>query len=229
MNIKEIVLAGAMLLSSAVFSQSPDKLYFDVYTKWDGLPKINSSSVNVIPGEIDCSFFFGLYSMKFKKVNDSTYHETVKTGIFWSSREELFEYSFKDSSYILEKYSAILGKSREEKSVLEETIYNKKYKDLLWLIDDFENGLFGDSLHLIVQGIPYSVKIEKTQKGKDILYFSNPPEIKDEPGDFMTFSFPFQLHAKEENEKIIPIEFHTKLLNVKSGKKTHLEGILNED
>lgn len=228
MKLREIVLAGAMFLSGIAYSQ--DKLNFDVYTKWDGLPKINSSSVKIIPGEIDCSFLFGLYSMKFKKVNDSTYHETIKEGIIWSSREELFEYSFKDSHYILKKYSAIVGKPREEKSVLEETIYDGKYKDLPGLFDYIQKDCLedGDSIYLIVQGVPYSVKIEKTEKGKDILYFSNPPEIKDEPGDFMTFSFPFQLYAKEENGKIIPLKFGTKIQNAKTKRSTIIEGKLKE-
>jgi hypothetical protein len=226
MGLREIVLASALLLSTVAFSQN--KLNFDVYTKRDGLPKFNSGSVKASSGEIDCSFLFGIYSMKFNRVNDSMYRETVKTSFFWIQKEEIFDYLLKDSSYLFKKYSVLGEEPREEKVVLEGTVYNKKYKDLPRLFEDFKKGLIGDSVHMIVQGVPYSAKIENTKKGDEIVYFSNPPEIKDEPGDVMVFSYPFQIHAKEKSGEIIPFLFYTKIENAKTKKATTIEGVLRE-
>ena len=226
MGLREIVLASTLFLSTVAFSQN--KLNFDVYTKRDGLPKFNSGSVKASHGEIDCSFFFGIYSMNFKKVNDSTYRETVKTSFLWILKEEIFDYTLKNSSYTFKKYSVLGEEPREEKVVLEWTVYDKKYKDLPRLFEDFKKGLMRDSVHIIVQGVPYSAKIDKTRNGDEIIYFSNPPEIKDEPGDVMVFSYPFQIRAKEKGGEIIPFLFYTKIENTQTKKVTTIEGVLNE-
>jgi hypothetical protein len=229
MKIREIVLAGALFLSSAAFSQ--DKLHFDIYSKGEGFfPRFNSGSVKANSGEIDCSFLFGIYSMNFKKVNDLTYQEIVKTSFLWISKEEFFNYSFKDSCYTLNSYSAVGEKPRLEKEVLEGTSFDKKYKTPPELLNDFEKGLLEeeDSIHFIIQGMPYSIKINNTKKGDEIIYSSTPPKIDEEPGDYFIFPYSAEVHAKEKNEKIIPIGFRTKLLNAKTKKSTTIEGELRE-
>lgn len=231
MKLREIVLASAFFLSSSlVFSQ--DKLHFDVYTKGEGFfsPRFNSSSIKVNSDEINCSFLFGIYSMKFKKVNDSTYQESVKTEILWILKEELFNYSFKDSCYTFNNYSAIGENPRQEKEALKGTIFNKKYKTPPELFNDLEKGLLDekDSIHFIIQGVPYSIKINKIKKGDERIYSSTLLKIEDEPGDYFIFPYPAEVYTKNKNGKIIPIKFNTKLLNAKTKKITSIEGELRE-
>jgi hypothetical protein len=228
MKLREILLAGAFLLSSAAFSQN--KLHFDIYSKKEGFfnPRLNSS-LNMDSKEIDFSFLHGMYSMKFKRINDSTYREIVKNN-FFQSKEEVFDYSFRDSSCILDSYSAIGGKPREEKEVLEGTVFDKKYKSLPELFNDFEKGLLKDSIYLIVLGMPYSIKIENTEVDEDIIYSCKLKKpIKKEPGDFILFPYPIEVYAKRKNEKVIPLGFYTKFLNVRSGRNTSIEGELRKE
>jgi hypothetical protein len=229
MKLKEMVLAGAILLSSSIPSE--DKLHFDIYSKGEGVfsPRLNTSSLKADSNELDFSFLFGIYSMEFKKINDSTYQEIAKTNFLWKSKEEIFDYSFKDSCYTLKKYSVTGNQSREEKKALEGLIFNKKYKSVPGLFNDFERGLLKDSIHFIVFGEPYSIKIESTKKYEDIVYSCNPKEIvKEEPGDFILFPYPLEVRAKIKDEKITPFRFSTKFLNAKTGRNTSIEGELRE-
>jgi hypothetical protein len=233
MNLRKIVLASAFLLSSTVASQSLAKLQFDVYSKGEGFfPKFNSGSVKVDSNEIDCSFLFGIYSMKFKKLNDSVYQESVKTNFLWISKEELFEYSFskKDSRYTLYSYSAIGEKPREEKELLEGRVFDKKFEIPPELFNNFKKGLLEDkdSIHFLIQGEPYSIKINNLKKGDERIYSSTPPKIDEEPGDYFIFPYPAEVYAKNKNGKIIPFKFHTKLLNAKTKKITTIEGELKK-
>jgi hypothetical protein len=229
MKLKEILLGGAIFLSSAAFSQ--DKLHFDVYTKGEGFfgLRLNNSSLKVDSNEINLSFLFGIYSVEFKKINDSTYKEIVRNNFLWKSKEEFFDYSFKDSSYVLDSYSAIGGKPREEKEALEKTVFNKKYKDLPGLFSEFEKGSLKDSIHFIILGLPYSIKIESSKRDSDLVYSCNPKElVKEEPGDVILFPYPLEVRAKKKDEKIVPFLFFTKFLNVKTGRNISVEGELRE-
>ncbi len=230
MKFKEILLAGAFFLSTSLaFSQKP--VHFDVYSKGEGFfnPKLNTSSLKVSPEEIDFSFLFGIYSMKFKKINDSTYREIVKNNFLWKSKEEFFDYSFKDSCYTFNNYSARGEKPRLEKELLEGKTFDKKYKSPPELFGYLERGLIKDSIHFIVCGLPYSVKIESIEKNDTITYSCSLEEsIKKEPGDVILFPYPIEAITKKEDGKIIPLGFFTKFLNAKNGKNTHLEGVLRE-
>jgi hypothetical protein len=230
MKLKEILLAGSLLLSSQLFSQ--EGLKFDISSDRRGISRLiaNNSSLSLDSNKIDFSFLYGLYSMEFEKINDSTYRETVKNNFLWKSNEEVFDYSLKDSCYILDNYSARGGKPREEKEILEGTSFDKKYKTFPELFDYFKEGLLGDSLHCIVLGLPYSIKIEKNVDDEKIIYScSLNGVIKEEAGDFIVFPYPVEIHAENKNEKLIPFAFFTKYLNVKNGKNTSLEGELRKN
>ena len=226
MKLREILLAGAFLLSSPAFSQ--DKLHFDISSKGGRLFN-PGGSLKMDSNEIDISVLLGIYSVKFKRINDSTYQEIVKNNFLWS-KEEFFDYSFKNSSYTLDSYFAVGGKPREEKEALEGTVFDKKYKNLPELFKDFEKGLLKDSIHCIVLGLPYSIKIENTEKDKDIIYSCNLLGcIKRDPGDFVLFPYPIEVHAKRKDEKIIPVGFYTKFANVRTGRNTSIEGRLRKE
>ena len=140
------------------------RLQFDISSDGGGISRLiaNNSSLNLDSNKIDFSFLHGLYSMGFEKINDCTYRETVKNNFFWKPSNEIFYYSLKDSCYTLNNYFAERGKPREEKEMLEGTMFDKKYKTFPELFNSFEKGLLKDSLHCIVLGLPYSVKIEKS-------------------------------------------------------------------
>ncbi|MEK6833681.1 MAG: hypothetical protein AABY32_06570 [Nanoarchaeota archaeon] len=227
MKLREIVLAGAIFLSGAVFSQ--DKLHFDVYSREEGfLNLLKSSFLRVSSKEVDFSFLFGIYSMSFKKINDSIYQEVVKDN--WALREEFFDYSLEDSCYTLIRYSAKRGKPRQEKKALEERIFDKKYRVLPELFSNFKNGLLGDSLHFIVNGMPYSVKINSRENGESIIYSCNLGElIKREPGDNILFPYPIEVYAIKKNGELLPLGFSTEFLKVRSGKKVPIKGKLKEN
>jgi len=228
MKLKEITLASALFLSSLAFSQ--DNLNFDVYSKERGLLKfLNSSSLKVSPKEIDFSFLFGIYSMKIKNLTDSTYQEIVKDN--WELREEFFDYSFKDSCYTLLRYSVKKGKPREEKKALGERKFDEKYGGLPELFSAFEEGLLKDkdSLHFIVLGMPYSVKIESRENQDSIIYSCNLEEIiKREPGDNIIFPYPIEVYTIKREEGLSPVGFSTAFVRVRSGKKVPIKGKIRE-
>jgi len=234
MNLKEIVLAGALLFSgSSAFSQQ-DKLHFDIYSRFEGFfnIKLNNSYLKANSKEINFSFLYGIYSTCFNKLNDSTYRETVKNNFLWISKEETFDYSLgKDSCYTFVKYSAKGENPREEKKALEGKIFNKKYRSLPELFNDFEKGLLKDSIHLIVNATSYSIKVENIEKGDNNITYSCSLEglVKREPGDIIIFPYPIELFAeKRAGGKIVPFRFCTKFLNVRNGNKTFIEGELRK-
>jgi hypothetical protein len=234
MNLKKIILMSAMLLSNAVASQSLDKLQFDVCSKSEGFfsPKINSS-LKIYPNELDFAFSSIIYSIdfNFKKINDSTYQEFVKSCLLWKLKEELFEYSYneKDSSYTFNRYSVIGEKPRPEKEILVGTHFDKKFKTPPKIFKNLEKGLLDDSVHFIVFGEPYSIKIGNNVKDGERIYFCDPKDvIKQEPGDFFVFPYPLELHTKRKDGKITPYLFFTKFLNAKNGKSTYIKGELIE-
>jgi len=230
MKLKDILLTSTLFLSSLGFSQEPITL--DIYSKGEGKfsPRLNNSSLKVNSNEVDFSFLFGLYLMKFQKLNDSTYREIVDNNFPFVSKEEIFDYSFKNGQYIFKNYYTDNDEPRLEKEVLEGNIFNKKYKTLPELFNDFEKGKIEDSIHFIVLGLPYSVKVNKYQEGKKLVYSSNLKDfVKIEPGDDIIFPYPIKVFGIRENGKIKPLKFDTYFLRAKTGKKTHLEGILKED
>lgn len=230
MKLKEIVLAGAIFLQSAIaFSQ--EKLHFDVYSKGEGFlnPRLKNSSLKISPKEIDFSFLFGIYSMEFKKINDSTYQEIVKNNFLWKSKKEFFEYSFKDNCYTFNSYSIEGDKPRLEKKMLEGNSFDEKYKALPELFENFENGSLKDSIHFIVLGLPYSAKIERIEKENNVTYYCNLGDlIKSEPGDIIIFPYPIEAYAAKGNGKLMPLGFSTKFLNVKAGRNVNIEGELKK-
>lgn len=232
MKLKEIVLAGAMLLSSVAFAQSSDKLHFDVYSKRDGsfIPKLNTGSLRIASDEVDFSFLFGIYSMNFKKVNDSTYQEIVRDNLLWDLKEEFFYYSFKNSRYTLKDYFVVGGKPREEKEALKGKVFDKKYKMPLEILSNFEENIKKDSLHFIAFGEPYSVgKKEVIEKGDTIYSYILGKPIKKELGDFIIFPYPTKIILKKKDGKFIPFEFYTKSLNLRNKNENSIEGKLKEE
>lgn len=230
MKFKDIFLAGLLFLASSP-SLSQEKHHFDVYSKGEGgffNPRFNTSSLKVSPEEVDFSFLLGIYSIQFKKLNDSVYQEIVKSNFPLKSNKEVYSYLLRDSSYTFEDYSAD-NESREEKIVLQGNKFEKKYKVLPELFANFQNGTLGDSLHCIILGVPYSVKIEKDEQGKELVYSCNLNGlIKAEEGDVFLFPYPVKAEAVKENGTIKPLRFSTYFLNAKSGKRTHLEGLLRK-
>jgi len=229
MKFKDIFLASGLLLSSVSLAQEP--LHFEVYSQGEGRfsPRLNNSSLKVNSNEVDFSFLFGLYSMNFKKVDDSTYIESVDNNFPFFSKEEIFKYHFKDGHYVFIDYSAD-NSPRKEKEALEGSVFNKKYKSFPEAFDDFETGNIKDSIHFFVLGLPYSIKVERTQKGKEIIYSSNLQDfVKVEPGDDIIFPYPIEVFGVMGNGKITPTKFSTSFLRAKNGKRTHLEGILKKD
>ncbi len=230
MKLKEIVLAGSLLLlTSLAFSQ--DKLKFDVYSKGEGRfsLRLNNSTLKVDSNEIDFSFLLGFYSMKFKKLTDSTYQEIVKNNVPFQSKDEFFNYSFKDSCYTLLSYYAVGGKPRAEKKALVGRDFDDKYRSLPELVNYFEKGLIkdGDSIHFIINGEPYSVEIGRRENQDSVIYSCSLEEIiKREPGDVIIFPYPIEAYATKENGGLIPLRFSTAFLNVRNGKKTSIEGEL---
>jgi len=228
MNLRKIVLISAMLLSSTAVSQSIDKLQFDVYSKTEGFfsPRINSS-LKIDSDELDFAFSSLIYSIdfNFKKINDSTYQEFVKSCLLWKSKEELFEYSYNKKDY-----SVIGEKPRLEKEVLKGSVFNKKYTTPPEVFEKLKKDLLKDSVHFIVFGEPYSIKIENVTKDGEKIYSCDPKDvIKQEPGDFFLFPYPLELHTKNKNGKIIPYLFFTKFLNAKNGKSTYIKGELRKE
>jgi len=170
-----------------------------------------------------------MYQMSFSKLNDSTYQEIMNIKIPWNSRKEIFDYSFKDSCYILDDYSVVKGKARAERDSLEENIFDKKYKTLVDLFNDFENDLVEDSIHFIALAVPYSIKVEKIKKENDLIYSSDPGEvIKEEPGDFIIFPYPIEAYARKNGKEIRPYKFSTRYKKVRTGRNSRLEGNLRE-
>jgi hypothetical protein len=230
MKLREIVLFGSMLISGIAFSQ--EKMHFDIYNKGEGVfsPRLNMSSIKVDANEVDFSFLFGIYSMKLRKMNDSTYQEIVKDNLILGSKEELFTYSLKNSSYTLNDYFVVSGEPRKEKEALEGTTFGKKYKTLLEIFDDLQKGLLKDSAHFFVFGMPYSVGIKKSEENGFTIYSCNlNGTIKEEPGDFIIFPYPAEIISKKKEGKIIPLKFFTKSLNVRNKRVNSIEGILQKD
>lgn len=226
MKFKEIVLGGTLLLSSSL-ALSQNELHFDIYSREDGILNfLRSSSLKASPNEVDFSFLFGIYSMKAINSTDSTYQEIVKNNIPWETKDEFFNYS-KDSCYVLNSYFTKNGKSREEKEALEGRIFDKKYKTLPELFNDFEKGLLGDSLHFIVQGMPYSARIKKIDNSDRIIY-SCTFDVKRESGDMYICPYPIEVYTIKKDGKLTPTKFSTMLLNSKNGKKIPLQGKLRE-
>jgi len=228
MNLKKILLAGTFFLSTSLAS-SQDKLKFDVYNDWLLGIRLNMSSVTVNPRQIAFSFLFGSYSMEFKQPNDSTYQETVKDN--WAGRDEFFDYS-KNLGYTLFNYSVTRGEPREEKEALVKRVFDKKYKSLLELFDDLENGRIndGDSIHFSLLGMPYSIKAGKKQNSETIVY-SGTFKVKKEPGDSYVLKEeePVKLYTIKEDGKEIPIGFTATLSHAKKKKEISIEGILKKD
>ncbi len=231
MKLKDIFLTSAFFLASNLaFSQNPR--HFEIYTKGENFPSIrlNTGSVNVTPKEVDFSFLFNLYSINLKKLNDSTYQEIVKDNYIITSKEEFFTYILKDSKYTLKDYSVVGGEPRKEKEALKGVTLDKKYKTLIEVFNDFENGNLKDSVHIFIFGLPYSVGINKIEEKDKIIYFGNlGGAIKQEPGDFIIFPYPAEVIGKKENGKFIPSKFFTKSLNVRNKRVNTIEGILKED
>ena len=229
MKFKDIFLTGALLFSSISPTFSQNKIEFEISSDRKGLSGFiaNNSSLCLNSEKINFSFLHGLYSMEFEKINDSTYKETVKNNFFLKPSNEVFYYSLKNSCYTLEEYFAERGKSREEKEILEGIMFDKKYKTFPELFGNFEKGLLEDSLHCIVLGLPYSVKIEKSFENNKIIYScSLNGIIKREEGDFILFPYPVEIQAEKKGEILTPINFSTRYLNVKNGKDTTIEGEL---
>jgi len=219
-----------MFLSSIAFSQ--DKLHFDLYSKGEGFfnPKIKIGYIEKDSNEMNFSFFRKMYQMSFNKLSDSTYQEIINIKIPWNARKEIFDYSFKDSCYVLDNYTSVKGEARAERDSLEGNIFDKKYKTLSELFNDFEEGILEDSIHFITLAVPYSIKIEKIKKEDDWIYSSDPGDIiKEEPGDFIIFPYPIKAYAKENSEKIKPYRFSTRYKKARTGRSSRFEGILRED
>ncbi len=229
MNLKEIVLASVIFLSNIVSPQ--DKLHFDFYSKGERFfsPKIKIGYFEKDSNEINLSFFRKMYQMSSSKLNDSTYQEIISIKSFLNTRKEIFDYSFKDSCYVLDNYSAVKGEPRAERDSLEGNIFDKKYKTLLELFNDFEKGILEDSIHFIVLAVPYSIKIEKIEKGDNLIYSGDPGKfIKEEPGDVIIFPYPVKVYAKRNGRGIRPYKFFTRFKKVRTGKIRSLEGNLRE-
>ncbi|MCK5624511.1 hypothetical protein KAI04_01590 [Candidatus Pacearchaeota archaeon] len=226
MKLKKILLSSLIFLSSMAFSQ--EKVHFDFRMKGEG--RFNPKLGYFEKDSNEMSFsIMKVYEMNFNKINDSTYQEIFNRGI-WNSRKEIFDYSFKDSCYVLDNYSSIRCKPRVERASLEGKIFDKKYKLLPEAFDDFENNLLKDSIHLVILGVPYSVKLERMEKGNNVRYFCNPGEVvEEEPGDIFVFSFPVTASATKDGKKIKPYKFFTRFKLVQNGKIRGLEGNLREE
>ena len=230
MRLRELAFTSAILLSGAVFSQ--DNVKFDVYSKEEGfLNRLNSSSLRVSQKEIDFSFLFGIYSMEFKRINDSTYQEIADNNFLWESKKEFFNYSLEDSCYTLIKYFVEGGKPRKEKKALEGRRFDKKYRSLPELFNYFEKGLLKDkdSLHFIVNAMPYSVPVKSRENKDSIVYSCSLDDmIKREPGDNIIFPYPIEVYTIKREEGLSPVGFSTEFLRVKSGKRIPIKGKLRE-
>lgn len=226
MKLKDIFLVGALLFSSISPTFSQNKLNYEVRTKGGGFPS-TISFINLSENEIEFSFLFGLYSMKFNQINDITYKET-KHFLF---KKEFFDYS-KGSGYTLLDYFVDVGKPREVKEILVNTKLDEKYKTFPELLENFEcNGFHNeDSLHFFLMGLPYSLKIEKSDNGDSLIYSSSlNSAVKFEQGDDFHFPYPINIFVKEKDGRSIILGFSTKFLNVKKGKEGSLEGRLKEE
>ena len=224
MKFKEIALAGLLFLSSnSDINQS--KINFDVYTDFPF--RLKTSSINIDKREVNFSFLKNIYSIEFKKINDSTYQEIVKNNFFRRS-EEVFDYSFKDSCYTFINYSSKKGKLRQEKEDLEGRVFDKKYDDLPQSFEKFEKENVKDSLHIIILGIPYSFKVEKRQELDEIVY-SCILNVSRDPGDTFIASYPIEAYLKKENGKLKLLRFFTRILNVKHNYSIGIEGKLKKE
>lgn len=224
MSLKKILLTGAFLLSTSLaFSQ--DKLHYEVHTKGGGLPSI-TSFIDLSEKEIDFSFLLGFYSMKFNQINDSIYKET-KNVVF---KKEFFDYS-KGSGYTLLDYYVDIGRPREVKEILVDKTLDEKYQTFPEILSVFRSKGFEDkdSLHFFLMGLPYSLKVEKFERGDTIFYSSSlKGAIRFEPGDDFHFPYPIEITAIEKDGKMVILGFSTKFLNVKKEKEGILEGRLKE-
>lgn len=225
MKFKDIFLAGALLFSSIAPTFSQDKLNYEIRTKGGGFPA-TTSFINLSENEIEFSFLLGVYSMKFNQINDSAYKET-KHFLF---KKEFFDYS-KGSGYILLDYFVDIGKPREVKESLINTQFDEKYQTFPEIFKEFKNKGFEDkdSLHFFLMGLPYSLKIEKKERGDTLIYSSSlKGAIKFEPGDDFHFPYSIEMIAKKKGDKMIILGFSTRFLNVKKEKEGSLEGRLKE-
>jgi hypothetical protein len=225
MKLKEIVLAGSLLLSS-VLASSQDNFNYEVRTDGGGFPS-TKSFINLNENQIDFSFLLGIYSMKFNQINDSMYKET-KHFFF---KKEFFDYS-KGSGYTLLDYYVDNGKPREVKEILVDKSFNDKYKTFPELLKDFKNEGFenGDSLHFFLMGLPYSLKVEKSEQGDSVIYSSILKDaVRFEPGDDFHFPNPIEMITTKKDGKNVILSFSTKFLNVKKGKEGLLEGKLKRE
>jgi hypothetical protein len=219
MKLKEILLASALFLSGAVVAQD---LNYNVAGRLE-IPFIKrlkvAADLDASPNEISFTFFDN--SMKFQKLNDSTYREIVND-------EEFYEYSKKDSCYIFKSYHSI-AKPRAEKELLEGRVFNKKYESLPDLFEDLINKKTKDTLNFILLGNPYSASLKTTKKGKRTYYTGNPADfIKREEGDKFHFKFPIKFEAEEINGQNIPSVFSTKCLYIPLGLIISIEGRLEK-
>lgn len=225
MKFKEIFLSGALLFSSVLPCFSQDKLNYEVRTKGGGFPS-TTSFIDLSEKEVDFSFLLGIYSMKFNQINDSVYKET-KNFFF---KKEFFDY-VSGSGYTLLNYYVDIGKPRKVKESLVDKSLDEKYKTFPEILKDFKKNGFQDkdSLHFFLMGLPYSLEIEKSERGDTVIYSSSlKGAIKFEPGDDFHFPYPIEMVALEKDGKRVILGFSTKFLNVKKGKEGTLEGRLKE-
>lgn len=206
MNLKKIVLLGTLFFSTLAFSQN--KTSFDVYKTGGLFGDVNIGSLEKNCNNANFSFLKGRYKMSFNKETDSTYQEIVRIHTAFYKRTEIFDYLFKDSCYVLKDYSA--DKPRKVKEALKKRVFNKKYGSLLDLFNDFEKGNLKDSIHFFVLGDTYSIKINMTKKGKNLVFDCNlEKHVKEEPGDDVLFDGKVEVYAKELNGGVFPFFFST--------------------
>lgn len=230
MKFKEIAFASMLFLSSTAFSQN--KLHFSLYGKGERFlsPKLKIGYLEKNSNKINFSFFMDIYEMNSVQLTDSTYQETFGIKIPWNTRKEVFSYSFKDSCYILDDYCAVKGEPRLERDSLEGKVFDKKYKTLSDVFQDFEKGLLQDSVHFIVLGIPYSVKFNIIKQGNNLIYSCETKDIiKEDPEDFIIFPYPINVYARKHEGKIKPFKFSTRFKNILTGRNYNLEGHLEEE
>lgn len=104
-------------------------------------------------------------SFTYQMLNDSVYVETSRN----RDLLEVFYYSKKDSSWVLEDYNVISGVGREDKFSLEGSVYNEEILTPIETLENLVGNNVFDTNKVVLFGIPYNIILEN----KDVGYFKS--------------------------------------------------------
>ena len=149
----------------------------------------------------------------YQMINDSTYIETKES----NENSEVFTYSKKDSSWVLDDYMCLRGEPRAEKTLLENTIFDPDFQTSIETLEDIIQNEISDSTKVILFGIPYTIVLEdKYTNSPEPKYKGNIAPYEQEKSDEFLIEDGIEVTCKKEGDNYIPqsLDAKTKILQI---------------